>query len=345
MNRVSVSVVAVVILLSLPWAASAQLSSAGTIAGVVRDTTGAVLPGVTVEAASPALIEKVRTAITDESGNYKIVDLRPGTYVVTVTLPGFSTFKREGLELNTGVTATVNADLRIGAIEETVTVTGATPVVDVQNVRTQNVFTREVLDNVPTNRTMQGFTSMIVGAVNPTASSQDVGGNQSEASASAFGIHGNRATDLRLQQDGMNFNNFTSSNGGGSGRFFYTNQAAVQEVTVQTGGMSAESETGGVQLNVVPKEGGDTFKVYFSTNGSGRSLQHDNLDDALRARGIMASPKSSIYDVGGGVGGPIVKDRLWFYTAHRWWGNKAEVAGNYWNAAQGVYIGAPDSGV
>src|SRR5262249_4888167 len=132
---------------------------------------------------------------------------------------------------------------------------------------------------------------------------------------------------------------------GGSGRFFYTNQAAVQEVTVQTGGMSAESETGGVQLNVVPKEGGNTFKVYFSTNGSGRSLQHDNLDDALRARGIMASPKSSIYDVGGGVGGPIVKDRLWFYTAHRWWGNKAEVAGNYWNAAQGVYIGAPDSGV
>src|SRR5262249_51895622 len=136
----------------------AQSATTGMIAGVVRDATGALLPGVTVEAASPALIEKVRTAITDGTGNYKIVELRPGTYTVTFSLSGFSTVKHEGLELNTGVTMTVNADLRVGAVQETVTVTGETPVVDVQNVRTQNIFTRQVLDSVPSNKTIQGYT-------------------------------------------------------------------------------------------------------------------------------------------------------------------------------------------
>src|SRR5689334_11873944 len=101
----------------------AQSASSGAIAGIVRDTTGAVLPGVTVEAASPALIEKTRSVTTDEQGNYKIVDLRPGVYTVTFTLSGFSTVKRESLELNTNFTATVNADLKVGSLEETVTVT------------------------------------------------------------------------------------------------------------------------------------------------------------------------------------------------------------------------------
>src|SRR6185436_4745792 len=129
----------------VPALALAQSSTTGAIAGVVRDGTGAVLPGVTVEAASPALIEKVRTAVSDAQGNYKIIDLRPGTYSVTFTLPGFSTFKRDGIELTTGFTATANADMKIGALEETVTVSGASPVVDIQNVRTQTVLSRAVL--------------------------------------------------------------------------------------------------------------------------------------------------------------------------------------------------------
>src|SRR6266516_3449549 len=118
-----------------PALAHAQTGSNNAIAGVARDTTGAVLPGVTVEASSPALIEKVRTAVTDDQGNYKIVDLRPGTYTVSFTLTGFSTFEREELELTSGFTATVNGEMRVGSIEETVTVTGASPIVDVQNVR------------------------------------------------------------------------------------------------------------------------------------------------------------------------------------------------------------------
>src|SRR3989441_12100545 len=115
----------IVCALLLPRAASAQQATASGIAGLVRDTSGAVLPGVTVEAASPALIEKVRTVVTDSEGRHNIVDLRPGTYVVTFTLGGFNTVRREGIELTAGFTATVNADLQVGSLQETITVTGA----------------------------------------------------------------------------------------------------------------------------------------------------------------------------------------------------------------------------
>src|SRR5206468_3770088 len=183
-------------LLMIPTIAFAQ-SSTGIIAGTVRDATGAVLPGVTVEASSPALIEKVRAVVTDSQGNYKIVDLRPGTYSVTFTLPGFSTFKREGIELTTGFTATANADMKVGALEETVTVTGASPIVDVQNVRTQNVLSREVLDSVPTGKTIQAFATLTLGAATTGVGFQDVGGNQGE-SAAAISIHGGRGNDMKL---------------------------------------------------------------------------------------------------------------------------------------------------
>src|SRR5438093_8095746 len=131
-------------LLFLPATAWAQ-SETGTVAGVVKDTSGAVMPGVTVEAASPALIERVRTVVSDGQGLYRIVDLRPGTYTVTFTLAGFSTFKREGVELTSGFTATVNGELKVGSLEETVTVTGEASLVDTQNVHQQTTLTRETL--------------------------------------------------------------------------------------------------------------------------------------------------------------------------------------------------------
>ena len=143
-------------LLLLPGSVSAQSASTGSIAGVVRDATGGVLPGVTVEAASPALIEKVRTVATDGQGHYKIVELRPATYSVTFTLAGFRTVRREGIELTTGFTANVNADMVVGALEETITVSGASPVVDIQNSRTQSVFSDQALDAVPIARTEKG---------------------------------------------------------------------------------------------------------------------------------------------------------------------------------------------
>src|SRR5690349_4512529 len=127
------------------WLLTASVAYAqASIAGVVRDPSGAILPGGSVGAASPPLIEKVRTVVTDSNGQYKIVDLRPGTYTVTFSLAGFSSIKREGLELTTGFTATLNVELKVGAVEETITVSGASPVVDTQNVRTQSVLAREV---------------------------------------------------------------------------------------------------------------------------------------------------------------------------------------------------------
>src|SRR5258708_3564359 len=177
--RLLTGVLVAATLLAWPARGFAQSGTAGTIAGTVRDTTGAVLPGVTVEASSPALIEKTRSAVSDVQGNYKILDLRPGTYAVTFTLGGFSSVRREGLELSTGFTANVTVEMRVGAMEETVTVTGASPVVDVQNVRYQQVLTRAEWDALPTGKTLSTYVQMTVGAT-MSASGQDVGGTKGD---------------------------------------------------------------------------------------------------------------------------------------------------------------------
>jgi Carboxypeptidase regulatory-like domain len=146
-------------LVLIPASSYAQAS----IAGVVKDTSGAVLPGVTVEAASPALIEKVRSAVTDGSGQYRIEDLRPGPYTVTFTLTGFSTVKREGIELTGLSTALVNADLKVGAVTETITVSGAAPVVDVQSAQRQSVLSSDVLTSIPTAGTYNALLVLVPG--------------------------------------------------------------------------------------------------------------------------------------------------------------------------------------
>src|SRR5713226_8343974 len=164
---------AIVGLMLLATLASAQTGASG-IAGVVKDTSGAVLPGVTVEASSPVLIEKVRTVVTDGEGRYNIVDLRPGTYVVTFSLTGFNTLKREGIALTAGFTATVNADMQVGSLEETVTVTGAAPLVDTQNVRQQKVVSSDLLAALPTSsKSIANLATLIPGMVGAT----DVGGS------------------------------------------------------------------------------------------------------------------------------------------------------------------------
>jgi len=160
-NIALVTVLGSLFLLMQVGAASAQTT--GSIAGVVKDATGAVLPGVTVEATSPALIEKVRSVTTDGVGQYKIVDLRPGIYVVTFTLPGFSLVKHEGLVLNAGVALPVNAELKVGSVDQTVTVTGASPIVDVQNVTQHTVLTRGAIDNLPSGRSFLNLAVLIPG--------------------------------------------------------------------------------------------------------------------------------------------------------------------------------------
>ena len=155
----------------LPSLAFAQ----GSITGIVKDASGAVLPGVTVEAASDVLIEKARTALTDAAGQYRVVDLRPGTYAVTFTLPGFKTVRRDGIELAGSFTATVNAELVVGGVEETITVTGTSPIVDVQNTQRERVMTKDVLDTIPAGRSHFALGVLIPGI---TRGGQDVGGTR-----------------------------------------------------------------------------------------------------------------------------------------------------------------------
>ena len=337
------SVLAVSGLSLLAGSAWAQSTGSGSIAGLARDTTGAVLPGVTVEAASPALIEKVRTVVTDAQGQYKIVDLRPGTYSVTFTLPGFSVVRREGIELTTGFTATINAEIPVGALGETITVSGASPVVDAQNVSTQNVFSRDVLDALPTLKSLQSYAALTLGASFTSAADQDVGGSRGEFPGSGgFIVHNSRAADNRMTIDGMPFSSLIGELAAANkGQFI--NQLAVEETTIQTSGGGAEYQTGGVYMNIVPKNGGNTFRTTLAVNGTGSGLQSSNLTDELRQRGVATPPKvKKVYDAGGGVGGPIMKDRLWFFTAHRWWGTQNTVPGSYYSATQHTLFYEPD---
>jgi hypothetical protein len=335
-------VIALLGLGALAETARAQTASSGAIAGEVKDATGAVLPGVTVEAASPALIEKVRSAVTDAQGRYQIVELRPGTYTVTFSLPGFSNVKREGIELSAGFTANVNAELRVGSISETITVSGATPVVDTQNVRSQNVLTRETLDALPTFKTYYGMATLTVGvSTKISGGGQDVGGTFGDAHG-YIAIHGGRETDGHTNWDGLSFNTLYGSSGGSTKQYFI-NQAAAQEVVLSTAGMSAETQTGGVSVNVVPKDGGNKFSLYFNTSYANDNFQQQNIDDALRARGVLfPSQVKKIWDLGLGVGGPIKQDTLWFYTAHRTWGSQQFAPGNFYNKTPHTMFYAPD---
>ena len=329
--------VALAVVLLLPGSIRAQSASTGAIAGEVKDATGAVLPGVTVEAASPALIEKARTVVTDGQGQYKIVDLRPGPYSVTFSLTGFSTVRREGIELNTGFTATVNAELRLGSVEETITVTGASPVVDIQNVRTQNVLTREVLDTVPTAKNFQGFAALTLGAGRTALGAGDVGGNKGET-FTAISIHGGPG-GLTLV-DGMRTNTGFQS---AETHFYQFNPLLVQEVVLETSGVSAESAIGGLNVNMVPKDGGNTFRGSFSGEYTGDNMQGSNLTDSLRERGLTRTNAiQKVYDVGFGVGGPIVVDRLWFFGGYRAQTAVEEKAGVYFNKVQNSLFYEPD---
>jgi hypothetical protein len=320
---------------SLIWAQT----SAG-IVGVARDTTGAVLPGVTVEASSPALIEKVRAAVTDGQGRFNITDLRPGTYAVTFTLPGFATFKREGIELSAGFTATANADMKVGGLEETVMVTGASPVVDIQNVRTQQVMNVEVLESLPSGqRDLGQYASLTLGA---TAAANDVGGDNGESST-GISIHGSRPNDGKIDYDGMNTNVFYST-AGGQQRIWKFNTIAVQEAVVDTGGAGAETETGGANVNMIPRDGANTFSLHSVLNFTNTDMASGRVSEELIARGSAPDQNSmkKVYDYGVGIGGPVVKDRLWFYSANRWWSSQAYSANNYFNKSTVWYRYEPD---
>jgi hypothetical protein len=322
-NLAPLVVVAGLIIL-VPAPARAQ-----SFAGVVKDTSGAVMPGVVVEAASPALIERTRTVVTDVQGQYKIVDIRPGTYSITFTLSGFSTIKREGIDLVSGFTATVNAELKVGALEETVVVSGASSIVDVQSVVSQNVLTRERQDALPTPR---NFESSAVTTPGVTISRPDVGGSEGYQITNNT-VHGSNSRDMTLQIDGLPA---TTVNGDGSNTAVYHNDLAYEEISFQTSGIGAEYPAGGIRISLVPRDGGNTFKGQGFAAYTPGSLQSNNFTSALKAAGLTAGPSVlRIFDYNAAFGGPIRRDKLWFFATARYWGVDQGVPGEIDNSTGG----------
>ena len=186
---------AIALLLTLGFLAIPSLSNAqalGTIAGAVKDASGAVLPGVTVEASSPALIEKVRTVVTDGSGQYRIVNLPPGNYSVTFSLAGFNTVKRDGVEVSPNFTSNIEADLRVGAVEETITVTGESPIVDIQSSAQTRAMTDTAFKELPTGGSWIQMAEIVPDV---SAGNTDVGGVLGDQKGDQVSAHGSRRGD------------------------------------------------------------------------------------------------------------------------------------------------------
>jgi hypothetical protein len=267
---------------------------------------------VTVEAASPVLIEKVRSVLSDSSGQYRIVDLRPGSYTVTFTLPGFSTVRRDGIELTGDFVASVNADLRVGNLEETVTVTGASPTVDVQSTRVQTVLDREILTAIPTSRGATGIQALVPG-LQPGLTVGDAGGITGGSGGMAGFIHGARASDSRTLHDGIN-----TGWAGANSNAAVSNVAGAQETVLTTSGGLGEAETGGVMLNIIPRDGGNNFSGTVFLSGASGAMQGSNYTDDLKAAGLRSPAElKKVWDFNPMGGGRIVRDKLWFYLTYR----------------------------
>jgi hypothetical protein len=308
--RVALMAVAATI---VPAAAYAQAS----ITGVVRDASAAVLPGVTVEAESPALIERVRTAVTDGTGQYRIENLRPGLYTVTFTLPGFSVVRREGIELTGSFVASVDAELRVGTLEETITVTGETPVVDVQSTTRQRVLTQEVLDTIPAARIPVQMAALIPGT---THDRRDVGGLLGDGPARG-NLWARGVPDARTFVNGVSL-----ANANGTGTVGASNFAVFQEMAVDTGGITAEQKEGGVRMNLIPRDGGNAMRGYFVGAFANEAMQGNNFSDELRDAGLGTPDRvRNLWDVNPAYGGPIKQDRIWFYATGRYSGTQSGV--------------------
>ena len=296
-------------ILMLPALASAQAS----ITGVVQDPSGGVLPGVTVEASSPALIEKVRTAVTDGNGRFQIVDLRPGPYRVTFSLTGFSTVVRDGIELTGSSVARIDAELRVGTVQESVTVTGEAPTVDVQTVRRQQVLSAEMIDALPTARNYVTLARLIPGTV---GGGNDVGGSELQGTGGSVSIHGSRIVDQRVTLNGIS--TMTLQAGGNVGGQI-PDVGSAQEITVDSSGLSAEMATGGIRINFVPRDGGNTFanSTFFTFSNGG--MQGSNFTQRLKDAGLgTPNAVKHNYDLNESFGGPLRRDRVWFWFSTRY---------------------------
>jgi hypothetical protein len=320
-------------ILTFPLAAQGQ----ATIAGEVTDSSGAAIAGVHVEARSPELIERVRTTTTNSAGRYRIENLRPGTYTLHFTLSGWTPFERETIELTGSFTATVDARLAIGAVNDAITVTRETSAVDVHGARREVTLSGDAIRSLPTARSYNALLVLVPGIV--TSINDTITGT----AAMSFPIHGGRTNEGRLFLDGLNVGSPPSGNAPTS---YTVDVGQAQEVTFSTAGALGEAETAGLVMNVVPKSGGNVMRGSFFAGGTGKGFQSDNVTPELAAQGVMsATPLNKAYDLSGTFGGPIKTDRLWYFLNAHTGGSTRQSPNVFYNrhagdAAQWLY--APD---
>ena len=295
------------------------------IAGQVKDNTGAVLPGVTVEATSPALIEGTRTVVTDGEGRFTIVNLRPGVYSVAFSLEGFSRTVREGLQLPSNFTATVDATMGVGSLQETVTVTGASPIVDVQQAQRSQVLNSEILEAIVNANNLWTQINFVAGV---RISGTDVGGSQYSRDLQVES-HGASSLHNSYTMEGLSVDN---ASGDGSDNINYYTGVANAETVIETSGGTAEAYTGGVRMNMIPRDGGNRIFGSGYIGGSIGAWQSDNFTPRLKTLGVTSvSAVDSIWDYSATLGGPLMRDRLWFHFTARKWGNDLPVTDSYYD--------------
>src|SRR5215831_8016951 len=304
--------VAVLVVLLLPATVLAQ----ATLTGTVHDASGAVLPGVTVEASSPALIEKTRSAVTDGTGQYRIINLQPGTYELSFTLTGFNTVKREGIQLSGTQVVTIPVDMKVGGVQETITVTGETPVVDVQSAKREIVMNQQVIQTIPATRAagalLNATPGLIVDTNGPALSPTMTFFNARSSAANATSVAG----EGRMTINGMTV---AAARSGGVSSYIY-DTVNSQEVAISVGGGLGENDIGGPTMNLVPKSGGNRLAGTGFISSSGSWSGGNNLSSDVTALNPNLTQPPKIlkqYDGSASVGGPIMKDRLWFYGSYR----------------------------
>jgi hypothetical protein len=279
-----------------------------------------------VEASSPALIEKVRSAVTDGAGQYRIVNLPPGTYTVTFSLTGFSTVRREGVEVSPNFTSNIDGDLRVGAVQETITVTGESPIVDIQSSAQTRTMSDQAFKELPSGGSWIQMAALVPAI---RASNTDVGGVLGDQTGAQVDAHGSRPGDGVSMIDGLRIGNmYIDSN--------LTNMSLspllFDQVEVSLSGQMGETGTNGVVMNAIPKSGGNSFSGTLLANGSGPSLQGDNVTSDLQSRGLQnaSTTLKKLYDINGAFGGPLVRDKLWFYVTSRYFTNEYFLASRFY---------------
>jgi hypothetical protein len=292
--------------------ADAQVQT-GSIVGVAADVSGGVMPGVTVSLSGERLIGGVQSVVTDTGGAYRFDRLPPGSYAVKFELQGFKTIERTDIIVNAAFVATINARLEVGALTETITVTGESPTVDVRSNLQQTVMSQEILEGVPTGRDPWSLAKLIPGL---QVSTYDVGGTQS-MQQSGLSAHGSSGSDVSFNIDGATVN---WPGGGGGSTMMYYDQGMFEEVNYLTSAIPAEVMAGGISINMVTKDAGNLWRGNLRYSFSNTDLQSENhLDIQQRLPSFLGNPTVKTYDVNLSGGGAIVQNRVWVNgTIRRW---------------------------